>query len=83
MSASISSAIANPQQFFQAAQNAPKANAAPALNVQQAPSVVTGAKAVIESVTHKNSDGTYGPKHTLHAPASADAVSETAVNVKV
>jgi hypothetical protein len=81
MSASIASAIPNQQQLFQAVPNAPKANAAPSLNALQAPALVIGTKAVIESASHKNNDGTFGPKHTLTAPAGA--VSETAVNVQV
>jgi len=89
---SISNATANAQQYLQTAQAGPKTDgttpntATAGLNTQQ--STIAPSTKPLESLSFKNADGTYGPKHTLRPPASVvtsatESSDAVAVNVKV
>ena len=41
----------------------------PSVTAQQTPAAVSGKNTPAESLSHKNNDGTYGPKKTLHPPS--------------
>jgi hypothetical protein len=64
-------ASATSSQYFQAVPSTTKADSTLA-TAQQAPatSVIPSANTVVESVTTKNSDGTFGPKHLKINPGS-------------
>ena len=86
--ANAAAAPASGQQYFQAAQKTDTAKAAPAVAPQTKTAVTsTSSSAPVESAVTRNSDGTYGPKHTLRSPAlqgkTAQVADEvTSVNIK-
>jgi len=80
----ISTTPPPPPQPLQTSQTPAQTNA-PNLNAQQ--TTTSGTNTSTESKSYKNTDGTYGPKHTLRPPTAITAPQPESnalgVNVKV
>jgi hypothetical protein len=59
------------------------ATTTPSLTTQKPSAEISGSTLAkpIESLSTKNADGTYGPKHTLHAPGFTPDQPSNVVNI--